>query len=230
MDTPELPQEEKKETEKERDKKSERNVIIAIGFIILVIAVFFVTKAINKPEALTLDDLFDKTLEGKINEEKGYMYNGYAFVYDETMQSWVTRIQHGSAVVQIPLHYGPRDLVNVSSSGTIDKSFEQREIFITFDPNSTQMKYIALSAAELSLNLAKGVNAIPIAACTTNETACAGRPIVTCDNTERPVIYLKIENSTRVIGKGNCIQIQGKEWELVKAVDRFLLKWYQVMP
>jgi hypothetical protein len=218
------------ETSGELSRKSERNTVIALGVIILLTVLFVVAKYAYKPEQVTIDGLLKQALDGKLDEDEGFVYHGFPFVFDAAMNSWVTQVQLGDTLVQIPLHYSPRDVGNVSVVGLTGKSFEQRRVFITFDPNSTQMQYIALSAAELGLNLAKGVNAEPIAACTTNETACYGRPIVTCNNTNYPVIYLKIADSTRIIQKDNCVTIQGDGWDLVRAVDRFILKWYQVMP
>ena len=89
-----------------------------------------------------------------------------------------------------------------------------------------------MSAAELSLNLAKGIGVRPIAACTHNSTECEGRPILTCDNTELPVIYLRINEDLPEGGiffEDNCIILEGNEWGIVKAVDAFLLKWYRIL-
>ena len=128
------------------------------------------------------------------------------------------------------MHFGPRDLEEVPVIGNLDKSFEKQETYITFDPLSQDMQYVALASAELSINLVKGFGIIPIAACIKQETeACKDRPIVTCDNKDKAVIFIKRANQTAVQLKENCIILQGQGKELVKAVDRFLYDQYNIM-
>jgi hypothetical protein len=88
-----------------------------------------------------------------------------------------------------------------------------------------------LSSAELSLNLAKGMEIIPVAACSKNETSvCKDRPIITCDDEDKAVVYIRhSDKEGNVFLKDNCVEITGEGWELVKATDRFLLQWYGVM-
>ncbi len=219
-----------KETVKEKEQKSQKFLLYIIGFIILIIAAFLITQNISKEsEFVTKDEMFNRVIKGDVDEANGYMYNGYAFVFDDILKSWFTRIQIDDELIEISLHFGPRDLENVTIYGSLDERFNQKTIYLTFDPNSTQMSYIAVSAAELSLNLAKGLNAIPVAACTSNESACIDRPILTCDNTDKPVIYIKKDNRTAVMLDGNCVTLKGNEWGITKAVDKFLLNWYRIM-
>ncbi|MBT7496922.1 hypothetical protein HN662_01205, partial [Candidatus Woesearchaeota archaeon] len=152
--------------EQELDKRSQRNMIFVIVIIALVVIGFIAFKAFHEPAPQTVDDVFQQALDGKLDEDVAYSYNGYVFV--NIMGSWMTRIQVGNEMIEIPLHFGPRDLENnISIMGSVDNRFTSNpNLFITFDPNSTQMKYIALSAAELSLSLAKGIKVNPVAACT----------------------------------------------------------------
>ncbi|MEM3127170.1 MAG: hypothetical protein QW331_03840, partial [Candidatus Woesearchaeota archaeon] len=95
-----------------------------------------------------------------------------------------------------------------------------------FDAN----QYTALSAAEMSLSLYKAIGRQPIASCSINETfACQKRPIVTCDDENLAVIYLKHGERPKVLFDNNCIIVQGRGEDLVKATDRFLYYWYGVI-
>ena len=43
-------------------------------------------------------------------------------------------------------------------------------------------------------------------------------------------INIKKTNETGVVSlEGNCVVLEGKDEEILKSIDRFLLKWYQVM-
>jgi len=70
----------------------------------------------------------------------------------------------------------------------------------------------------------------PIAACDKNGTlACRGRPIITCDNTDDLVLYVKEANISKVYYDDNCIVVEGSGFELVKGVDRILYDLYDII-
>ena len=211
--------------------KSSKNFLMTVGGIVVLFVLFFLVRFIYNPEtALTLDEMHQRNLEGE-GKEGDYIYNGFSFVYADSL--WNTQVMRkGDTILDIPLHFGPKELEEVHVMGNINWELEKPEVYITFDPaEGYGFKYVALSITELSLNLAKGMEIVPVAACTKNETeACKNRPIVTCDDEDISVIYLKeTEEEGEVILKGNCVEISGKDWELVKATDRFLLQWYGVM-
>ena len=52
--------------------------------------------------------------------------------------------------------------------------------------------------------------------------------IKTCDSKE-PVIYLRYLNPAYIDYNGSCLIIQGQDYEMIKAVDRALLQFYNVM-
>ena len=145
---------------------------------------------------------------------------------------WYTQIKRNDdSLLDVQLHFGPKELEDIKVTGKINDAFMQPQMYVTFDPSDEGLKFVALSSAELSLNLAKGMEILPVAACSVNETkACEDRPIITCHNRDKAVIYLKQTEGEGVVNlDGNCVVISGDDWELVKATDRFLLQWYQVM-
>ena len=208
---------------------------IGVFLIGIFLVLFLLINASNDPEKeiRTLDDLFLAVIDGTVSEERGYVYNGYVFAKDD-QDTWFTRLQVENTIIEIPLHFTPRDLQQVDDSGLLNSSFAQKDIYITFEPNSTQMQYIALSAAELSLNLAKGINARPIASCMYQDNvSCIDRPIITCDDAvNKSVIAIQIDELSpegRVVRDGTCVTLSGDEFGLLKAVDLFLLKWYGII-
>lgn len=199
-------------------KTGTRNTIIAA---LIVIAMFILVINIQK-----ITDFFAKE---EVPLPDDYYYNGkFHFVNDGGL--WKTEIIFGNKFINIPLHYSPRDLENVSIEGEVDSRFiNSSRLYITFDPGES-IGYIALATAELTLNLVQGMNIGVVAACTTNSTeACYSRPIVACNSTDAGVIYIKESKEPKIIMDGNCITVQGKGTHLVRAVDRLLLKWYRVM-
>jgi hypothetical protein len=213
------------------DKDSKKILIlvgVVIGFFLLAFFAKFVYN-LYSDNAVTIDELHKKNLEGKTSDTN-YLYNGFSFVYVDNL--WYTQVKRDDGtLLDVPLHFGPKELENILVTGKINDSFKQASIYVTFDPTGHELKFVALSSAELSLSLAKGMGILPIAACDKNETAaCINRPIVTCKDSDKSVIYLKQSNSTGIVRfKGNCVELEGDGWELVKATDRFLLKWYRVM-
>jgi len=217
--------------EQEDDKSSSKKLLILIGIVIaafvIIIGSFYVFKHFSGPTgATTLDDMHQMNVERE-ESDKNYVYNGFSFVFLDGL--WYTQVQRGNVTWNIPLHFGPKDLEEVEIKGKINDSFKKDEIYITFDPTEKPLGFVALASAELSLNLAKGIGVIPIAACLNNKSdACEGRSIIDCESGEA-TIYIKQDNETKVILDDNCVIIQGQEYGLIKATDRFLLQWYRIM-
>ncbi|MBR9691990.1 hypothetical protein GOV06_04330 [Candidatus Woesearchaeota archaeon] len=211
--------------------KHSKKLLILVAVIIGLFALSFIFRFVYDPTeaAVTIDELHKKNLEGK-ESEINYVYNGFSFVYLDNL--WYTQVKRNDdSLLDIPLHFGPRDLGDILVTGSVDERFQQPRIYLTFDPTGEVLKFVALSSAELSLNLARGIGLMPVAACYKNETkACESRPIVTCADKNKAVIYFKQTNETGAVKlDGNCVELSGDGWELVKATDRFLLQWYQIM-
>jgi len=159
-----------------------------------------------------------------------YSYNNFLFVNISGM--WITEIQKEGTnkLYRIPLHFGPLELEDIPISDDVNLYKNYSEIYITFNPLEEQLAYIALSASELSINLAQTLNITPIAACTRNDTeACFEREVIDCETEGMPAIFLRHANTTQVYVKNNCIFVEGMGKDLVRAADKLLLKWFSVM-
>ncbi len=198
----------------ESDRKSTLYFLIAAGCIVLVLAGIFAAKEF-------MPDSKNPTVT----------YNSFKFTKSENL--WFTQVKLGDQPYNVPLHFNPYEVENIPMIGDIDERFQQSETYITHDPGEKDLGYVALAAAEVSLNMATAFRVTPIAACAANITeACATRPIITCENTNSSVIYLRdtgAGNITRIELKGNCVMIEGHGPELVKAVDKFLYVWYRII-
>jgi len=209
-------QQKKEDSEdKKREEKELRYFLYVIIFIVIIIAFILSIKYIfiSKPKI------------------QSYSYNN--FIFKNISGMWYTEIQKQGTnkVYNVPLHFGPLELRNISINGDVNSFKNKTNIYITFDPSGNEFSYIALSASEISINLAQTFNITPIAACTTNKAdACANRPVVDCKTPGPAAIYLRYSNITRVYVENNCIFVEGYREELVKAADRLLLKWFSIMP
>jgi len=207
----------KEEIEKERKETAKLRkfaIIIVVGFIVLFFAALFGVKYFYN----------DKV------EYPTVTYNGFEFT--EIADTWYTQWQNEEKLVGISARYNPYEVENVTVLGELEEEFQQSEVYVTFDPYSEEdsFKYLALAAADLSQSVVKAFSKKIIPACTQyhNET-CEDLPIVTCDDKDKAVIHIIAEEPTQIILQGNCITLQGKEFELIKSVDKLLYLWYKII-
>jgi len=170
--------------------------------------------------------------EPTTNASETITYN--QFVFTKQQDIWATQWQHNGKLYELNLRFNPVEVENVPVIGALNTSlFNQREVFITFDPNIlSNYKYVALAGGELGLSLKRALGREPIFACTTNETtaeACLNSPPVTCDDADKGVILIQPANTTEIHLSANCIVLQGQDLELVRAADKLLYLWYGIM-
>jgi hypothetical protein len=157
-------------------------------------------------------------------------YNGFDFEHREGL--WWGLWQQGDAQYVLSLHFNPQQTLNITPVGKISKTFERPDVYVAFDPTVEDQSYVALGAAELSLNLAHalGVNVTP--ACTVNATDdCIGRPIVTCATPNASIILLQETNSSAgIVLSNDCMTLYGSRLELLRSIDRVLYTFYGIIP
>tara|TARA_B100000315_G_C14392588_1_gene502714 strand:- start:51 stop:728 length:678 start_codon:yes stop_codon:yes gene_type:complete len=210
----ETPNNEKELYEKHAEKKQRSIFLITITIIITALIILFSARFI-------------------LNEEKypEYTYNGFTFT--KIAGLWHTEWQSGNDLYKIHLRYGPKESedvpVYVNENTNINPS---ADTYITFDPGENKA-YVALASTELALSLSRAFGTKPIAACSNNESyACFTRPIVTCESTKYnniSVIYIKEDDENKVTMDGNCLIIQGRGEDIVKAADKVIWIWYGII-
>lgn len=197
-------------------------MIVIIAAVALFVAISFVAYKYMHKEPQSKPDL---------------VYNFFEFKKIDDM--WHTKWQRDGQLFDVSLRYNPLDVELVPVRGGLNETWLKQPYYLTFDPdsnssnssNNTDFKYLALAFSELGLNWARGIGKEVVTACTKNVSeACAGHPIVTCDDDDKPVFYLKVMKYPRVTLDGNCLIIEGKELDLIKATDRVLYHFYGIMP
>ncbi len=159
------------------------------------------------------------------------IYNQYEFV-KQADGFWKFNWTDNGNVYGIPLRYNPAQVENVTVTGRINPQFGAGgEVYVAIDPSiESNQQYVGLGAAEMSISLMRVFGVKLIASCTVNETeSCNIRPIRNCNNTADSVIVVREGDGPLVTFDNKCITVQGRELDLVRAVDRLLYKLYNVM-
>ncbi|MBI3027477.1 hypothetical protein HYY70_05165 [Candidatus Woesearchaeota archaeon] len=227
-------EETKNADEHESPKKySEKTLIISIGVIISLLAAILAFSFINKQQPKTLEELHVLNLKGKLNPSQGYVYKGvYSFVSLDNQ--WYTQLTSpkGTKTYSLALRYSPNDLKDIVIEGQLDsKLFDNKsEFYYTFNPIGKELSFVTLAVADFSTHMARVFEKMPIAACDRNETEpCKTIPIVTCEDNDKLVLYVKESPRFRVYYNDNCIVVEGNNFDLVKGVDRVLYNLYNIM-
>jgi hypothetical protein len=226
--------EESKPKEEDTKKSSEYLLIgTIIAIIILIMSPFVYFKYIKEPEPTTLAEMHVANLRGKLREDLGYIYKDiYSFVNLEGV--WHTQLTSpkGTKLYDMTLRFSPREVEDIPINGNLDSDFfnSQGEFYVTFDPTGNDFSYVGLAVADFNTHLAKVFEKNPIAACDRNETAaCISRPIVTCEDRDKLVLYVRELKAFNIYYDQNCIVVEGEGEDLVKGVDRILYNLYNIM-
>lgn len=219
--------------EQEPSKSSEKSLLITIIAIALLFVAILAFSIFNKQEPKTLEDLHVSNLKGELRPEQGYVYKGiYSFITLDGL--WYTQLSSpkGTRVYSLALRYSPNDLKDIVIEGNLDKNFfdDKSEFYVAFNPTGREFSFIGLAVADFNTHMSKVFEKNPIAACDRNETEpCKNRPIVTCDDNDKLVLYVKEADKFRAYYNGNCIVVEGRGLDLVKGVDRILYNLYNIM-
>ena len=206
-------------------------VCLIIGFFALVIGGFAAYNHFTGQTVVDVDQLHQDNLDGKLDEEEGYVYNGYSFVKVDGL--WWTEMDKFGTLLKVPLHFGPKELEDIDITGLLKGELFNREenLYIAIDPEVAD-KYYTLAVSELSFNTAKGMERMPVGSCIKENAICENRTIVNCENNPDKLAVIELavapENKIEIID-GVCIKISGSEYGLAKGVNRLLYQWYGIM-
>ena len=196
-------------TEENSGNKSWIILVVTVVAIAVIFAVFIATR----------------------ENENELTYNNFEFINVDGL--WQTKWERDGQLYVIDFRHNPEQVEDVPVEGTTDIRFQLESIYLTIDPSEERDRataYVSIAAVELGRKLVTPFERQVVTACTVNETiACWDRPIITCDNTNKTVIYLKQANETKIILDGNCATIQGQGQEIVRAADKALFQWLGIM-
>jgi hypothetical protein len=228
---PEEKREEPEEEVKEAKLKSDKILIIGVLGLVLILAAIFGLSYFNQELPETIDELHELNLKGKLKSDQGYIYDVYSFVKFDDL--WYTQFKspQGSRLYNVQFRYGPREVEDIRIIGDLDTELfnNATDYYVTFNPAEGNFSAMALAIGDFNEHMSKIFFKQPIAACDRNATACVNRPIITCENTDKIVLYVKESENSRVVYDDNCIIVEGKGLELVRGVDKALLDFYEII-
>ena len=220
--------------EQQEPKKSSGSVLIATIVVIALIFVGVISYGLlNKQQPKTIEDLYVLNLQGKLKPSQGYVYKGiYSFVTLDNL--WYTQLKspQGTKIYNLALRYSPKELKGIVIEGKLNSELfnNQSEFYVTFNPTGKDFSYVSLAVADFDTHMSKVFEKNPIPACDRNETnPCKTRPIVTCNDKDKLVLYIKESEKFRTYYNNNCIVVEGNGLDLVKGVDRVLYNLYNIM-
>ncbi len=203
-------------------------IVIIFGIFILSFGGFKLYENLTTEEVLDVDQLHQENLEGELNENDGYIYNGFSFVKVDGL--WWTEVNIANQRVKIPLHFGPKDVDNITTSGKLSESFSKsNQIYVSIDPEVISGHYV-IAMKELSSNMAQGLGRNSVGACSKNASGCEDREILNCENPNgKSVVELVESDETSIEFSGTCIKVQGQDYEIIKAANKLLYMWYGII-
>jgi hypothetical protein len=204
------------------------SILVIVGIFALAFGGFQTYNGITAATILNVDDLHQENVNGDLNDDEGYLYNGFSFVLVDGL--WWTEVSRENKLTKIPLHFGPRDVEQIKITGELGPEFNDKPIHIAIDPTINYDKYYTLALMEMNNNIVQGTKNEIITACNQEHEVCEDRPIVSCDNTQgKAVIELVVAEEAGIELRDTCMLVKGSEYDLVKAIDRLLLNWYGIM-
>jgi predicted nucleic acid-binding Zn ribbon protein len=212
-------------------RKDTKMLLYAIGALVIVILIFILISRLGpeKRTAMTIEEMHAANIKGELAENQGYIFEGYSFVNYSNL--WYTQIQNNQTVYDVTFNYDPRTVINIPVEGMLSTEFAKDDrLYITFDPNATERKYIAVANFGLSRSLAWAFAYNITAGCTDPESnVCQEAGVIKCGDINKSVVYFRESNETKIILDKTCVIVQGYGENLVKAKDRLLLRWYGIV-
>lgn len=212
-------------------KEDSRSIVVMVlaivGIFVLALGGFKIYGSLTSAGVVDIDQMHQDNLDGKLDEE-GYVYNGFSFVKVDGL--WWTEVNRLGTLVKVPLHFGPKELEDIEMTGELSSDFNKgNDVYISIDPAAVGGHYV-IAMREISANVGQGINRNSVGACTKEHEGCEDRKILNCENTQGlPVIELEVSEEQSIELSGTCITVKGTGYGIIKAANRLLYQWYDIM-
>lgn len=220
--------EEKESKDNLKDKKfsfsNSWKLIFIISVLVILIAIFlFINK--DKNDNLDLPNYF--------------MYNDIAFAKSDN-NLWTFGIKYNENSYGILIHNTPLHLKEIEVIGDLKSFLPSNNTYLSFDPRlweKDQSFKIALSdfgiklaALGLLIQEQKFFGSDNMYVCSEeSDEICKTIGIKNCEDEDSKVILFTEDKNTYIIAEENCIRIYAKNDEFIKATDRILYSWFNIM-
>lgn len=206
-----------------------KSVKVAIGIVVLIIAIVGVSVLINH--------FVSSENQSLIGE-----YNGYNFAKLDN-GIWTVALpdhvdQSGKPFV-LNVHHTPDELLNVGVGKNLTNFFPSNETYLSYDPadwaGNSDLK---IALMDLSLKLAgtaaffqKNTLLNPKVVCSkNNDKICNEIGVYNCEaNPDKKIISFVQAKSDNVYLNGNCLVIEASKGDFLNVTDRLLFSWFNIM-
>lgn len=203
------------------------NIILIILFILLVITI-----------TLILINPADKPNQYSYN---GFTINKYKLPSAPNVEIYQLEVFIGNHQYSIPMRNDPREIELIPVIGLDSMSWLipiqesnnyiilAKQIFLTFDPEKLTGADTIIAIGEVGRILGTadyGIYKIPTTSAFTKEISDSNTLIKNCGDAdlENGVINFQLGDSNKVYTEGDCIIVQGKDYDgLIKSSDKLLL-------
>lgn len=145
---------------------------------------------------------------------------------------WHTNYKAGKDVFDLSFKYLPQEVRSIPVFGQPSENFSlSKEIFVTFDFNTSNDKYkhLGVASAELNFNLLQVLGKNVTNSCLQNVSGCEARPIIDCIENKSVIRVTLSERALINVSTPECITLTGPDEKISMAVDRMLYAWYGIM-
>jgi hypothetical protein len=146
------------------------------------------------------------------------IYGDYTF--KRTGSGWATEI----AGQKVEFAYLPQDLEELTiDQGVVETLAASKVVYITFDPNSTNVQKLELMRFELGNAFMQLFDMYAMPGIT-QESELYNQPIVDCSNATAvlPVVSIVETNETTARVEGGCVLLETEEYAALALKDRIL--------
>lgn len=153
-------------------------------------------------------------MANRSDDSEKIQYKGYKFI--KTDQGWVTYKDDKKIIIQ----NNPLDLEIQEPKITFQELSSAQKIYLTFNPEENLYQAINSFIQQIKPLLGTFTQA-----CTKDVSKCSDLPIKTCSDATDSIKIIQIQEKepTKLEYNNNCLIIQGKNEDLVKAIDKLTL-------
>lgn len=144
-------------------------------------------------------------------KEETYDYHGLKFV--KTEQGFWVAYKGNQKII---LNYNPEELEKIDIPENVHMMSYSQKIYVSTDDIKANARAMNYFKEKIGITSSKPY------ACTTDMPGCEDLPLKNCDDAtqSQAVVVFKKAEETKVSYKANCLTMEGKSEDLIKAVDK----------
>lgn len=201
-----------------------KNIIFIVFVIIIISLIIFITQNDNDKEIIIPNT---------------FSYNNVHFAKADN-NLWSFGLKYNDQDIGILIHNTPYDVENIEVIGDLKSFLPSNNTYISFNPKvwESEKNNLNIALSDFGIKLASLGALIQntmffedeyMFACSIdNDDVCEIIGTKTCDTNDKVIEFI-LDNETYIIANENCIKVYAKEKDFLKAKDRILYSWFNIM-